>query len=57
MYSHRIMKPAILVKRAELEHINIEVDALHYVADHISSNIRELEGALRQIYTATSETR
>ena len=23
---------------------------LHYVADHISSNIRELEGALRQIY-------
>ena len=41
---------AILVKRAELEHINIEVDALHYVADHISSNIRELEGALRQIY-------
>lgn len=41
---------AILVKRAELEHINIEEEALHYVADHISSNIRELEGALRQIH-------
>jgi chromosomal replication initiator protein len=41
---------AILVKRAELENINIEEEALHYVADHISSNIRELEGALRQIH-------
>ena len=40
---------AILAKRAELEHINIEESALHYIAEHIVSNIRELEGALNQI--------
>ena len=40
---------AILNKRAELEHINIDQDCMHYVADNIKSNIRELEGALNQI--------
>ena len=40
---------AILEKRAE--HYDIEVDdsAMHYIAKHIVSNIRELEGALNQI--------
>lgn len=40
---------AILNKRAELEHIDIDQDCMHYVADNIKSNIRELEGALNQI--------
>jgi len=40
---------AILNKRAELENIDINQDCMHYVADNIKSNIRELEGALNQI--------
>lgn len=41
---------AILNKRAELEHINISHECQEYVAEHIKSNIRELEGALNQIH-------
>ena len=40
---------AILNKRAELDGININQECLHYIADCIKSNIRELEGALNQI--------
>ncbi len=40
---------AILAKRAELENITISEPALHYIAERIVSNIRELEGALKQI--------
>jgi len=40
---------AILQKRAEQENIDIDDSALHYIAEHIVSNIRELEGALNQI--------
>jgi len=40
---------AILNKRAELDGIAIDQDCLHYIADCIKSNIRELEGALNQI--------
>ena len=40
---------AILAKRAELENIRIDDASLHYIAEHIVSNIRELEGALNQI--------
>lgn len=40
---------AILAKRAELENIDIDEAALHYIAEHIVSNIRELEGALNTI--------
>lgn len=44
---------AILNKRAELEHIDIDQDCMHYIADNIKSNIRELEGALNQISNFT----
>lgn len=40
---------AILNKRAELDRISIDQECLHYIADCIKSNIRELEGALNQI--------
>lgn len=41
---------AILNKRAELDHIQVDQECMHYVADNIKSNIRELEGALKQIH-------
>ena len=40
---------AILDKRAEMEHMIVDESALHYIAEHIVSNIRELEGALNTI--------
>ncbi len=40
---------AILSKKADLEHINIDESSLHYIAEHVVSNIRELEGALNKI--------
>ncbi|MDO5147231.1 MAG: chromosomal replication initiator protein DnaA [Eubacteriales bacterium] len=42
-------KMAILKKRAELENLEVEVEVLQYVATNITSNIRELEGALNKI--------
>ena len=41
---------AILKKRAELEHLDINQEVMQYVATNINSNIRELEGALNKIY-------
>lgn len=41
---------AILNKRAELDNIQIDQECMHYIADNIKSNIRELEGALNQIH-------
>ena len=43
-------KMAILKKRAELEHLDINSEVMQYVATNINSNIRELEGALNKIY-------
>lgn len=40
---------AILNKKAELDHIHIDLSYMNYIADNIKSNIRELEGALNQI--------
>ncbi len=42
-------KMAILKKRAELEHLDINTEVMEYVATNINSNIRELEGALNKI--------
>lgn len=42
-------KMAILNKRAELEHLEIDPEVMQYVANNINSNIRELEGALNKI--------
>ena len=41
---------AILRKKAELKHLhNCPDEVLNYIADNVSSNIRELEGALNKI--------
>lgn len=40
---------AILRKRAEQDHIDMPDDVIQYIATHIVSNIRELEGALNKI--------
>ena len=40
---------AILRKKAELEHIIVSDSVLHYIAEKIESNIRELEGSLTRI--------
>ncbi len=42
-------KMAILKKRADLEHLDVPEEVMHYVASNIKSNIRELEGALTKI--------
>ena len=42
-------KMAILNKRAELDHLDIPDDVMQFVANNITSNIRELEGALNKI--------
>ena len=42
-------KMAILNKRAELDRIDIPGEVMEYVANNITSNIRELEGALNKI--------
>ena len=40
---------AILKKKEELDHFYLEEDVLQYIASHITSNIRELEGALNKL--------
>ncbi len=40
---------AILKKKAENEHLNIDDEVLAYIAKNIISNIRELEGALTRV--------
>ena len=40
---------AILRKKAELEHIVVSDIVLHYIAEKIESNIRELEGSLTRV--------
>ena len=40
---------AILRKKAQIENINVPDETLHYIAEKIQSNIRELEGAFIRI--------
>ena len=40
---------AILKKKNDLDHMNIDEKILAYFAEHIKSNIRELEGALNKL--------
>lgn len=40
---------AILKKKAELQNISIPPEVTYFIAEHITSNIRELEGSLHRI--------
>jgi chromosomal replication initiator protein len=44
---------AILQKNVEMQHRNIEMSVLDYIAKNITSNVRDLEGALKKIYNYT----
>jgi chromosomal replication initiator protein len=48
---------AILKRKVEVDHLVVPEDVLHFVADRISSNIRELEGALIRVVAFSSLTR
>jgi chromosomal replication initiator protein len=43
------MRVAILLKKAKSEGVNFSDDVAFFVAKHLRSNVRELEGALRKI--------
>lgn len=47
---------AILTKKAQLERINVTSDVISFIANNISSNIRELEGALNRVVAYSSLT-
>ena len=47
---------AILTKKAQLEKLEISSDVISFIADNISSNIRELEGALNRVVAYSSLT-
>ena len=43
------MRVAILLKKAELERIKLDENVAFFIAKHIRSNVRELEGALKRV--------
>jgi len=43
------MRVAILLKKAEAERINLPEDIAFFVATHIQSNVRDLEGGLKRV--------
>jgi chromosomal replication initiator protein len=43
------MRVAILIKKAELEKLKLPEDVAFFIAFHIVSNVRELEGALKRV--------
>ncbi len=40
---------AILKNKTEIDHMEVDMDSLHYIAENVNTNIRELEGALNQV--------
>ena len=40
---------AILMKKAEIENIDLDSDVAFFIAERIKSNVRELEGALKRV--------
>lgn len=48
---------AILKRKVEVEELDVPYDVLSFVADRVSSNIRELEGALIRVVAYSSLTR
>ncbi|MDG2461340.1 MAG: chromosomal replication initiator protein DnaA [Luminiphilus sp.] len=47
---------AILMKKAELSHIDLAPDAAFFIAQRIRSNVRELEGALKRVIASANFT-
>ncbi len=45
----RELRCAILLQKASQAGISLPVDVLHYLADHLRNNVRELEGALNKL--------
>ncbi len=43
------MRVAILLKKGEMERMQLPEDVAFFIANHIQSNVRELEGALKRI--------
>jgi len=43
------MRVAIVLKKAEMEAIEVSEDIAFFIAKHIRSNVRELEGALKKV--------
>jgi chromosomal replication initiator protein len=43
------MRVAILLKKAEAERVSLPEDVAFFVANHIQSNVRELEGGLKRV--------
>ena len=43
------MRVAILLKKGEMERMKLPEDVAFFIANHIQSNVRELEGALKRI--------
>ncbi|MDR1559559.1 MAG: chromosomal replication initiator protein DnaA [Clostridiales bacterium] len=50
-------RTAILEKKAELEHLVIPTDVIYFIAQHIVSNIRDLEGAMNKVTAYSRLTR
>ncbi len=48
------MRVAILKKKAEMEHVLLDDDVAFYIAKHLRSNVRELEGALKKVLAYAS---
>lgn len=44
------MRVAILLKKAEMENMALDESVAFFIAKHIRSNIRELEGALKRVF-------
>ena len=48
-------RTAILRKKAEMEHVDIQKEAIDYIASNVSENIRELEGAFVRVLMQASQ--
>ena len=50
----REMRIAILLRKAQAVGMAVPLDVVHYIADHLRNNVRELEGALNKLLAHSS---